>query len=56
MVMGVAVGMGVGGSVGGLAINWRWRFLPSGPAIVLVLFVLFLVGYVASRSRGAAAE
>jgi ABC-type Mn2+/Zn2+ transport system permease subunit len=52
VVMGISIGVGLIGSVGGLVVNHAlWPFLPSGPAIVLVLFVEFVVAY-ASRSKG----
>jgi ABC-type Mn2+/Zn2+ transport system permease subunit len=49
----VAIAVGVVGSVGGLLIATRWAFVPAGPAIVLVLLVIF-VGTLAVRRRGVA--
>ena len=50
LVMTLSVFVGVSGAIAGVAINrYLWRFVPSGPAIVLVLFVEFLVASVASR-------
>jgi ABC-type Mn2+/Zn2+ transport system permease subunit len=37
-----SVAVALGGTVCGLAISQRWHFLPTGPAIVLVLFLLFI--------------
>jgi manganese/iron transport system permease protein len=33
------------GTLGGLGIHFRWTFIPTGPAIVLLMFAEFLVGY-----------
>ena len=45
-VMTISVLVGLIGSLGGLAINHSiWPFLPSGPAIVLVLFAEFVMAY-----------
>ena len=47
VVMTVSVIVGLIGSLGGLVVNHAvWPFLPSGPAIVLVLFAEFGVAYV----------
>ena len=37
-----AVMIAVAGAAAGLALNHRWPFLPTGPAIVLALFAVFL--------------
>lgn len=50
----IAIGTGVVGTVGGLAIQSAWQFLPPGPVIVLVMLVVFLAAYVANRVRRAA--
>jgi ABC-type Mn2+/Zn2+ transport system permease subunit len=39
------------GAVGGLIVNARWDFLPVGPAMVLILFVEFMLAYVMQRFR-----
>jgi manganese/iron transport system permease protein len=39
----------------GVEANVRWRFLPTGPIIVLTLFAEFLVAYAMSRMRPAPA-
>lgn len=47
VVMGISVVVGWIGAVGGLMLNHRlWPFIPSGPAIVLVLFWQFVGAYV----------
>lgn len=38
-------------ALAGIAVNLRWTFLPAGPAIVLVLFVQFLVAWTVARVR-----
>lgn len=38
------------GSVAGVAIGAQWRFIPAGPAIVLVMFAEFLIAYGVSRA------
>ena len=49
-VMTISVIVGLIGSVGGLVVNHTfWPFLPSGPAIVLVLFTEFLLAYLWSH-------
>jgi ABC-type Mn2+/Zn2+ transport system permease subunit len=48
-VMTIAVVAGLIGSSGGVLVNHRWGFIPTGPAIVLVLFGEFLIAYSASR-------
>jgi len=45
-VLIVAMIVGVIGTVGGLALKAAWPFLPSGPAMALVLVAEFLVAYV----------
>jgi ABC-type Mn2+/Zn2+ transport system permease subunit len=50
-VLALAIGVALAGVVGGILINtWR-RYLPLGPAIVLVLFVEFLCAFISSRLR-----
>jgi ABC-type Mn2+/Zn2+ transport system permease subunit len=49
-VMTISVIVGVTGGVGGLMVNRAlWPFLPSGPAMVMVLFVEFVAAYAWSR-------
>ena len=47
-VIAAAVTIAVIGAAGGVGLNLHWRFIPAGPAIVLVLFVEFVLSYVAS--------
>jgi ABC-type Mn2+/Zn2+ transport system permease subunit len=49
-VMSVSVFVGFTGSVGGLLVSrWFWPAFNSGPAIVLVMFVEFLLAYAWSK-------
>jgi ABC-type Mn2+/Zn2+ transport system permease subunit len=48
-VVTISIVVGQIGAVGGLLINARWSFLPTGPAIVLVMFGVFLVVWVGRR-------
>jgi len=50
-VFAVSVLVGLGGALAGLAVRWRWPAIPTGPAIVLVLFALFLTAFGAARLR-----
>lgn len=45
----VAVATGLAGTVGGVLFHANWRFLPTGPAVVLVMFVLFVAAYAWGR-------
>jgi ABC-type Mn2+/Zn2+ transport system permease subunit len=45
VVMAVAVGVGLVGTIAGPLINERWRFIPEGPAIVMVMVLLFSIAY-----------
>ncbi len=47
----ISAGIALGGVLIGALVSFRWTFLPSGPAIVLVLFLEFLVTYVVSQIR-----
>ncbi|MGD0766660.1 MAG: metal ABC transporter permease [Tepidisphaeraceae bacterium] len=47
VVMAVAVGANVAATLAGIAVAWRWPFIAPGPAIVAVLFLEFLVAYLA---------
>lgn len=53
VVTGISVVSGLAGAVGGWAIHERWRAVPVGPAIVLVMFALFVLGSIASKVRRA---
>jgi len=37
------------GAIGGVLLNLQWRYVPAGPAIVLIMFAEFLLTYIASR-------
>ena len=45
----IAVGIALVGAVGGVLASLRWTFVPAGAAIVLVLFVEFVVAYAVSK-------
>ncbi len=51
MVLTLAVATGLVGTLGGLLIHESARFIPIGPAMALILFVEFLLAYIASRLR-----
>jgi manganese/iron transport system permease protein len=53
IVVMIAVIAAIVGAAGGLIVNIKWRFLPVGPAIVLILFAQFVVSYVVSSMRKA---
>ena len=44
----ISVAVALVGAVGGVLISLRWPFVPAGAAIVLLLFVEFLVAYAVS--------
>ena len=46
-----SVVVGLLGSLVGVAVRWRWPAIPTGPAIVLTLFVLFLASLALRRVR-----
>jgi ABC-type Mn2+/Zn2+ transport system permease subunit len=50
-VLVTAIGVAVVGATVGVMLNLRWRFVPVGPAIVLGMFVEFLVCYAISQWR-----
>jgi len=52
-VLAAAIGVAVIGAVVGVMLNLRWRFVPVGPAIVLGMFVEFLICYVVSQWKPA---
>jgi manganese/iron transport system permease protein len=52
-VLAAAIGVAVIGATVGVMLNLRWRFVPVGPAIVLGMFVEFLVCYVVSQWKSA---
>ena len=46
-----AVCVGLLGAAGGTLVRLRWPFVPTGPAIVLVLFAAFVAAYAWARVR-----
>lgn len=48
-----SVGTGLIGALGGQLIHARWPLVPTGPAIVLILFALFVSALAASRASRA---
>jgi ABC-type Mn2+/Zn2+ transport system permease subunit len=46
VVVAIAVVSNVVATLVGISVNWHWRFIDSGPAIVGVLFLEFLIAYV----------
>jgi ABC-type Mn2+/Zn2+ transport system permease subunit len=48
-VLTASVLVGLTGALAGLAVRARWPAVPTGPAIVLVLFALFLASLAAGR-------
>ncbi len=51
-VFALAIGVGLIGALGGLLAHLHWSFVPIGPAMVLVLFVQFLLAFVMNRVNG----
>jgi len=48
-VFAIAIAAGLIGALGGLVFHNQWNFIPIGPAIVLTLFVLFIVAWLVKR-------
>jgi ABC-type Mn2+/Zn2+ transport system permease subunit len=48
-VLQIAIAAALIGAVGGVAIHSMWRFIPIGPAVVLILFLEFCAAYIAGR-------
>ena len=46
-----SVAVGLIGATGSTLVRLRWPFLPTGPAIVLVMFASFVAAYAWSRVR-----
>jgi ABC-type Mn2+/Zn2+ transport system permease subunit len=53
-VVTISVGAAVASAAAGVVVQAAWPFIPTGPAIVLALFALFLLTYVAGRFRAPA--
>jgi ABC-type Mn2+/Zn2+ transport system permease subunit len=51
-VLLISIGSGLIGAVGGLIISASFRTVPPGPAIVLVLFALFLMSFALKTVQG----
>lgn len=50
-VLTASVLVGLGGALAGLAVRARWPAVPTGPAIVLVLFALFVASLAVGKLR-----
>lgn len=48
-VLATSILIALTGTLGGLLTSAQWRQIPAGPAIVLIMFLEFLVAYIASR-------
>jgi manganese transport system permease protein len=48
-VIVLAIAAAVVSAITGVLLNAAWSFIPTGPAIVLTLFVEFVIAYAASR-------
>jgi manganese/iron transport system permease protein len=51
----LSVLLGLFSALAGTAISTFFRYLPAGPMMVLVLFILFLIAFIATRTRARAA-
>ena len=49
--LAAAVGVGLLGAAGGTLVRLRWPFVPTGPAIVLVMFAAFVSAFAWARVR-----
>jgi manganese/iron transport system permease protein len=49
--LAAAVGVGLLGAAGGTLVRLRWPFVPTGPAIVLVMFSAFVSAFAWARVR-----
>ena len=54
-VIVIAVAAALMSAIIGVTLNAMWRFIPTGPAIVLTLFVEFVIAYAVTRLRSASA-
>lgn len=48
-VIGISVAIALFGALAGVLISRRWSYIPTGPAIVLALFVQFIVATIIGR-------
>ena len=53
--LALSVAIALLGAVGGVVISLRWTFVPAGAAIVLLLFVEFLIAFATSKLSHAVA-
>jgi manganese/iron transport system permease protein len=51
-VVTIAIGVALIGAAGGVLFTLRWPFVPAGPAMVLVLFVQFVLAAMVTRWHG----
>jgi len=51
IVIGVSVALGFVCAIAGVLVATRWRFLPAGPMMVLILFGVFIGVFCVSKSR-----
>ena len=49
VVVALSIATALLGAACGLLVNIRWSYLPAGPVMVLIMFLLFLSAYVANR-------
>jgi manganese/iron transport system permease protein len=54
VVIILAIGAALVSAIAGVWLNATWPFIPTGPAIVLTLFVQFLVVYIVTRTTRSA--
>jgi ABC-type Mn2+/Zn2+ transport system permease subunit len=50
-VVMLSLGVALTGTLGGVLIDHRWPMIPAGPAVVLILFILFLLSLAYSSIR-----
>jgi ABC-type Mn2+/Zn2+ transport system permease subunit len=51
VVVATSVGVGLAGAIAGVLIGEKWRFIPDGPAIVMVLVGLFVGAFIFNGLR-----
>ncbi|MEA2710631.1 MAG: hypothetical protein QOF78_3232 [Phycisphaerales bacterium] len=54
-VLIIAVAAALLAVLAGVIVHAKWPFIPVGPAVVLTLFLIFLISYIAGRTRPAGA-
>jgi iron/zinc/copper transport system substrate-binding protein/iron/zinc/copper transport system permease protein len=50
VVISISIAAALVSAIVGVSLNATWRFIPTGPAIVLTLFTQFLVVYLTTRA------